>query len=463
MKFMFNLFPTRRDLPITAFSPTKLTRQNRPNFLRLEICALHLPVDTFTAMAKLQDSKKAAKKEKAVKTKTAGLSEDRVVDSDSESEQKKVKTPVKAAEKVKKTKTSTKKAAPPPPTPPPAKKEESSDVGEEEESEDSDDSDDLDGDDESMASESGNVAAPAPAPAKAKANGVKKRKAEEKSSSSSEGEEDGSESDESLADVAQSQPPAAKKAKTQRKAPSPVETAQPEPAAPTSAPAEPLSSIPANAFTAPKDFLPIDVAKLHSTFPSNLAGKQVWHITAPSSLSISEIKSIGTAAIGNGSTVLTHKGSDYRLSEETSTSNTAVSVFLPGKEGYKKSEVPVEKTLHLQQKIELPKLTSKQAKTETGGEAAVDVWKPVEEGARPQPKGMRMRYKPPGFGLGEPGLGSDDDEGEGFKLPKSKKAKKARRESGDAMEGVESTGKELSKEERKKAKKEAKVRAANGA
>lgn len=398
------------------------------------------------AMAKPQEQKKASKKEKIAKVKASGFSEENVVNSDSESEQKKVqvKTPAKGAEKTKKTKSPTKKTAAPPPPPPPAKKAEkkaeSSDDDDDDEDSD-DDSDDLDGDDESTASEGQSGQA---AESSKQSNGVK-RKADEASSS----DEEESGSDESLADVTQ---PAPKKAKTQQKAPSPsVESEE----------AAPLSSIPAGSFTAPKDFHPVDVAKLHSAFPSNVSGKQIWHITAPSALSISEINTVALDAIDNGKTVLTHKGSDYCLASDTSTNSKTFSVFLPGKEGYKKSETPVERSLHLQQKIDLPKLTSKQARTETGGEAAADVWKPVEEGPRPQPKGMRMRYKPPGFGLGEAGLGSDD-EGEsegGFKLLRGKKSKKARRESGDAMEGVESTGKEMSKEERKKAKKEAKAKA----
>lgn len=386
-------------------------------------------------MAKSSEPKKAATKEKVAKVKKAGLSEDRVVDSDSDGEEtKKTKSP----EKVKKTKEKKKAVSPPPP---PAKKAESSEEEEE-------DSDDLDSDDESTTSESEKVTE------KEKASNGVKRKADSSSKGSGSGsDEEQSSSGEEVAEIAQ---PVAKKAKTQqpskKTAPSPPPTAAPTP------------SIPSTAFIPPKNFTPIDSSKTHSSLSSDMVGKQIWHITAPSSLPISEIKAVGLDALTNGSTVLTHKGSEYALAQDASAGNATHSVFLPGKDGYKASSQPVEKTLRLQQKITLPALGEKQARTETGGEtaAAAVVSREVGEGVRPQPKGMRMRYKPPGFGLGDAGLGSDDDEEvleKAFRLP-GKKAKKARRESGDAMEGVEATGKDISKEERKKARKEAKAKAA---
>lgn len=381
-------------------------------------------------MAKSSEPKKAAKEKKV---KTTGLSEDRIVDSDSEGEQKPAKSPAKPVEKVKKTKA--KKAATPPPPPPPKKVESS----------DEEDSDDLDGDDESTASESGKPAS----------NGVKRKAEDEESSSSSSEEASSSESPEEAK-------PVAKKVKTSKDQPKKTAPAATSPPSPPPA-AAPPPSIPAATFSAPKDFSPVDVAKTHSTLSKNLQGKQIWHITAPSTLPIAEIQNVALDAIANGSTILTHKGSAYSLYEDTTTSSTMFTVLLPGDSGYQLLEQPVEKTLRLQQKIVLPALSVKQAKTETGGEAAADVWATAKvdgEGVRPQPKGMRMRYKPPGFGLGDAGLGSDDDgEDEGFKLPKTKKAKKSRRESGEGMEGVEMTGKELSKEERKKAKKAAKAAA----
>lgn len=442
----------------TAFSPTDV-RQNSAKLLRLRSAHRRLSArsalsTTTRAMAKPQGTTKVVKSEKGTKLKTPGLSEDRVVDSDSESEQKAPKAAAKPADKAKavekekkeknKTKTAPKKAAIPPPPPPP--KVESSDDDEEE-------SDDLDSDDESTASDKEDVSK------KAAANGVK-RKADDASSSS----EEESSSDESLAEAQ----PATKKAKTQaqpKKTRAVFENEESVQSAPPPK-ALPLSSIPAKSFVAPKDFAPIDTSKTHSILASNLQGKQIWHITAPSSLPISEIKTVELDAISNGSTVLTHKGSEYTISRDTSKTSTTFSILLPGTEGFSASEIPISQSLNLQQKIVLPKLTSKQARTETGSEAAADVWRTATvngEGPRPQPKGMRMRYKPPGFGLGEPGLGSDDDEEEGgVSLPKAKKAKKARRESGEAMEGVEMNGKVASKEEKKRAKNAAKAKLAAG-
>ena len=97
--------------------------------------------------------------------------------------------------------------------------------------------------------------------------------------------------------------------------------------------------------------------------------------------------------------------------------------------GYTQAQQKVSKTLHLQQKISLPDLSKRQASHLTGSAAAGDVAQAAVSTVRPQPKGLRMRYKPFGFGAGTPGMiGSDSDDADGdgrdsagpsFQFPKS--------------------------------------------
>jgi hypothetical protein len=181
---------------------------------------------------------------------------------------------------------------------------------------------------------------------------------------------------------------------------------------------------------------------------------------------ISSISEVALSAVASGATVLTHKGIEYSLTQVDTTLAHGDNVLVPSDSGYELLEQPIHTTLILQQKIVLPNLTQKQADLNTGSAAAADVGRAAISTARPQPKGMRMRYKPPGFGQGAPGLGSgSEDEGEeeakssGFQFPKTKgvsdapaspeKKKKKRTASGE--EGI-------SKEERKRLKKEAKAK-----
>ncbi|KAG9653766.1 hypothetical protein KCU64_g7675, partial [Aureobasidium melanogenum] len=50
--------------------------------------------------------------------------------------------------------------------------------------------------------------------------------------------------------------------------------------------------------------------------PSTISSKQIWHITAPSSVPLSQIKSVSLSAIQSHQTILSHNGTDYNLAEE---------------------------------------------------------------------------------------------------------------------------------------------------
>lgn len=73
----------------------------------------------------------------------------------------------------------------------------------------------------------------------------------------------------------------------------------------------------------------------------------------------------------------------------------------------------ISRTLHLQQVLQLPNLSSKQADPTTGSEAAASITRSTIRAPRAQVKGLKMRYFHSGFGDEEPGtLGSSDSDAE---------------------------------------------------
>ncbi|GIZ38403.1 hypothetical protein CKM354_000182000 [Cercospora kikuchii] len=454
--------------------------------------------------AKTEEKVKKQGKKAATKQKAPGLSEERVVDSDSEPDE----TPATAKPDTKsvKAKATKQKKAPPPPTKP-----------EPTSSSDDDESSDGSG---SAESEKDEQMADAPSLKKpdtvpTRVNGVK-RKAESVSSlDNGESSEDDSSSDEDKPD--------AKRVKTALKDAGEVEQVgevaseeqgedsesadedgSAEPSAETAPTPRPtkhagqFESIPVQSFKPPSGYTPVSVSD--ATFSAkSFAGQQIWHIVAPSNVSLKSLGDITLDAIQSGASILNHKGTDYSLSEDKSPNNRFDSVLVPSSSSYDSIPQPITRTLHLKQRINLPALSTKQADTNTGSSAAASVARPSVNSIRPQPKGMRMRYKPAGFGAGDAGLGSDseeeDDEGAkakstSFQFPKTlgvhgaavevenaqtttpKKAKKKRKDSDvDMVNGTtpvasqlpNGTSDELSKEERrrrkaeKKAKKESKA------
>lgn len=432
--------------------------------------------------AKAQD-KTTTKKSAKSKSKVAGLSEERIVDSESEGDTPAVKLEIKSPKPVKgKDKKEKKSATISAPAPPPPKKEptpSSSDDSSEEESAD---------EDEEMAD------APAlkkPDTVPVKVNGVK-RKAESVSSL-----EDGESSDDETSD--DDAKPDAKRVKTALKDAGEVEQVgevassgdeetdsesegqkedEQEPSADT-APAPRaaqhvnLENIPVQPFRPPNGYRNVDVTDV--TFSAkSFAGQQIWHIVAPRNVSLKSISDVALDAISSGATVLTHKGTEYSLSEDTSTKNQCFSVAVPSNTSYHGIPQPISRTLYIKQKVTLPNLSKKQADVNTGSSAAADVAQPSISDIRPQPKGMRMRYKPAGFGPGDPGLGSDSEEdggqakanGSKLQFPKTigahgaaveaqnadkPQTKKTKKDRGDSKG-------ELSKEEKKKLKGEKKAR-----
>lgn len=175
-------------------------------------------------------------------------------------------------------------------------------------------------------------------------------------------------------------------------------------------------AIPPKPFTPPSGYTLLAPAHLAESSPltsANLAGKQVWHITAPSNISLASLTEVAFDVIQSGQPVLTHNGIEYALNEDQTLNHGMTALFAPTKEGYERVDQKVTRTLQLQQKLILPNLTSKHSSQASGSTAAGDIAQACVTSVRPQPKGLRMRYKPPGCGSGRPGrIGSGSDSSE---------------------------------------------------
>ncbi|KAK3698304.1 hypothetical protein LTR37_017012 [Vermiconidia calcicola] len=310
----------------------------------------------------------------------------------------------------------------------------------------------------------------------ANVNGVK-RKAGAQSSS---GEDSGSEGSSSESSSEESSGPEKKKAKKGSSSSSAENSEQESktakatpkkttsPAKPDDAPAQSsIQAIPPKPFKPPAGFTALDPALLSNNDtafpPTSLQGKQIWHITAPSTVPLSSITELALDSIKTGEPVLTHSDIEYILNEDqtTGTDNDST-VSVPTKDGYVRLSEPIDRTLHLRQKILLPNLSTQQASQVTGSSTAGNVAQAPVSTVRPQPRGLRMRYKPPGFGAGKPGrLGSEteesadeDEQRTGMQFPQALGAHgtEAMSRGGDvemADAGVEDSGKKKKKKKRK--------------
>ncbi|KAF1920428.1 DNA-directed RNA polymerase I subunit RPA34.5-domain-containing protein [Ampelomyces quisqualis] len=172
---------------------------------------------------------------------------------------------------------------------------------------------------------------------------------------------------------------------------------------------------PAQAYVPPKGFdaVPCNdrtTSKSAHVF-SNLEGKQIWHMTAPAGVSVSELKEIAMDRAMGGEAVLYHKGTGYGLSNTGDANSGACMVMIPQKDGYKAVSARISQSLRLRAEVQLPRLSSKQADVSMGSEAAASITRSTIRAPRPQLKGLKMRFMPTGFGGGHAGtLGNSDSE-----------------------------------------------------
>ena len=133
--------------------------------------------------------------------------------------------------------------------------------------------------------------------------------------------------------------------------------------------------------------------------PSNLQGKQIWHITAPASVPISLVKEVSTQDIANGASVLEYHGAKYGLVPESEAEQASSrALLLPSSQtnNYRPSHTTIIKTLHLQQLVSLPSYALDPAVHPNRSASASESYR---KAPRQQPEGLRMRYRP--FGIAD--------------------------------------------------------------
>ncbi|KAF2144518.1 uncharacterized protein K452DRAFT_356693 [Aplosporella prunicola CBS 121167] len=208
---------------------------------------------------------------------------------------------------------------------------------------------------------------------------------------------------------------------------------------------------PAKAFEPPPgfkatDFRPNPSSNLSKILSSNLENKQLWHITAPSTVPIKQIKEFARGKAMGKETVIQHGGVDYGFVPQEKETQVATRLMIPTDQGYVAVPSDFAETLHLQEIIHLPNLSNKQSDPARGSDAAASFTVPAAKPIRQQPKGLRMRYRPYGAVDTEAGvIGSSDSEGD-----ESLQIRPKRKHEG--IDGTEAAAKKAKKDKKHRSK-----------
>ena len=165
-----------------------------------------------------------------------------------------------------------------------------------------------------------------------------------------------------------------------------------------------MRSIPAKPYAPPKGFAqpasnsPDDSSQISQILTEDLSGKQVWHIIAPSSVSLASIEGFSLEAVRSGKPIISQNGVNYGFSPDA---NPETSILVPDGTGmnYSRIKTSTSRAYHLREVIKapiikLPSIGDNPQPDETGTSpfAASSLLKPKSTPA--QPKGLRMRYRP---------------------------------------------------------------------
>ncbi|KAK1977698.1 DNA-directed RNA polymerase I subunit RPA34.5-domain-containing protein [Colletotrichum cereale] len=178
-------------------------------------------------------------------------------------------------------------------------------------------------------------------------------------------------------------------------------------------------------------------------------GKQLWYFTAPASIPISVVEKlqIPMDKAQNGDAIFKHNSEDYTVGFDVG--STAVQLLIPNKKGtrYDQASQKVDKVLHVKRVTQL-----------VGSEPHAPRSN-QPNAARPQPPGLRARFRPIGVSddtpLGSIGFDASPDSDEDVDMapapalpPSSKKSKRASTQD-DAMDVDEPTPKSAKKDKKK--------------
>ncbi|KAL9101955.1 MAG: hypothetical protein Q9163_002843 [Psora crenata] len=138
--------------------------------------------------------------------------------------------------------------------------------------------------------------------------------------------------------------------------------------------------------------------------PSNLEGKQIWHITVPASVKFEPVKETSLQSVTEGSTILTYKDACYGFVPDAEDGiATPKTLLVPQMQDneYRPAKASIVKSLHLQQLIEHPSHIEHSNYLSNGlSSPKVEPNKSRNQ----QPDGLKMRYH--AFGI--PGVSVSD-------------------------------------------------------
>jgi hypothetical protein len=178
----------------------------------------------------------------------------------------------------------------------------------------------------------------------------------------------------------------------------------------------------------------------------NLKGKQIWHITVPTSVPVSKLKELATKKFEQGETALSHKGVDYGFVESTETHNSE-RFLLPTKldktsDQYSSSSKRIARVLNIQQVV---------APFNTSGEGSIQTTAPTPPytKAKPvQPKGLKTRHRP--FGVEATDEEEEESQPAQFRMPVDAPRKEKRKASGEPA--IDDVGQDPSSKAKKRKK-----------
>lgn len=154
-------------------------------------------------------------------------------------------------------------------------------------------------------------------------------------------------------------------------------------------------------------------ASASSSLLSNLNGKQVIHITAPASLPLSKVKEISMSKIVKGQPILSYEGTNYGIPAESlndeESEHKSLLIFDKSTKTYRRQAEQIP-TYHIQELMGVPE----------ADKAAVEALRDTVKPARPQPKNLKMRFRPLGSLPAAPETLGSDSESEAepsFKVP----------------------------------------------
>ncbi|KAL9094802.1 MAG: hypothetical protein Q9165_002750 [Trypethelium subeluteriae] len=173
-------------------------------------------------------------------------------------------------------------------------------------------------------------------------------------------------------------------------------------------------------FQLPKGFEPVKPPKISSApslrpfSPSNLQGKQLWHIVAPAKMPMSAIHEIAFDRAMNGQPVLSHKGTSYGVRHSNEPECKDVRLLVPSERGdsLKAVHTRMAETIHFHQLLEVAD-TSFTPKMELRGTGAASCMRlPRSKPPPKQRKGLKMGYMPSAVAGTSCTIGSSDSEAE---------------------------------------------------